>query len=128
MSDSTTATVESTIDAYLAAYGEPDTTRRSTLIESVWAVDGHLVDPPLDGKGHVGISEMAAAMLAHFAGHSFRRSTGVDEHHGIARYGWELVAPDGSVTLAGMDVAEFAGDGKLARVAGFFGDLPARDA
>jgi len=69
---------------------------------------------------------MFVAVQGQFPGHTFRRSTGIDSHHGIARYGWELVAADGSVTLGGMDVALIADDGKLNRVAGFFGDLPAR--
>jgi hypothetical protein len=117
-----------TIDTYLEAYGEPDGNRRIALIEQVWAPDGHLFDPPIDGAGHTGIDQMFAAVQSQFAGHTFRRSTGIDAHHGIARYGWELVAGDGSVTLAGMDVAVVGDDGKLTRVAGFFGDLPPRDA
>jgi hypothetical protein len=60
-----------------------------------------------------------------FPGHSFRRSTGVDAHHNFARYGWQLVAADGSVTLAGTDVVEVGDDGKLLRVTGFFGEPPA---
>jgi hypothetical protein len=117
---------EITIDTYLQAYGETDAERRAELIAQSWATDGHLIDPPLDGTGHDGLSEMFAAVQGQFAGHTFRRSTVVDEHHGIARYGWELVAPDGSVTLAGMDVAELNLDGKLAKVAGFFGELSSR--
>ncbi len=120
-----TDTLTVTIDTYLDAYGEPDATRRQQLIEAVWAADGHLIDPPVDARGHDGIDAMIAAVQGQFAGHRFRRSTGIDAHHGIARYGWELVAPDGSVTLGGMDVAEVDADGKLVRVAGFFGDLPA---
>lgn len=119
-----TTTIQTTIDTYLEAYGEPDATRRATLIELAWAPEGHLFDPPLDAQGHTAIDGMFAAVQSQFAGHTFRRSTGIDTHHGIARYGWELVAPDGSVTLAGMDVAVVGGDGKLNRVAGFFGDLP----
>lgn len=122
-----TTTIQTTIDTYLEAYGEPDPTRRATLIEQAWAPEGHLFDPPLDAQGHTAIDGMFAAVQSQFAGHSFRRSTGIDTHHGIARYGWELVAPDGSVTLAGMDVAVIGGDGKLNRVAGFFGDLPPLD-
>jgi hypothetical protein len=120
--------LSTTIDTYLEAYGEPDGNRRIALIEQVWAPDGHLFDPPIDGAGHTGIDQMFAAVQSQFAGHTFRRSTGIDAHHGIARYGWELVAGDGSVTLAGMDVAVVGDDGKLTRVAGFFGDLPPRDA
>jgi hypothetical protein len=118
--------IETTIDTYLQAYGEPDAKQRADLIAQSWATNGHLIDPPLDGTGHEGLSTMFATVQGQFAGHTFRRSTMVDEHHGIARYGWELVAPDGSVTLAGMDVAEIDLDGKLAKVAGFFGDLVAR--
>jgi len=123
MTDMTTA-----IDTYLEAYGETDTDRRIALIEQVFAAESHVFDPPIDGAGHTGINEMFAAVQGQFAGHTFRRSTGVDSHHGIARYGWELVAGDGSVTLAGMDVAVVNDAGKLTRVAGFFGELPPLDA
>jgi len=124
----TTATMTTTIDTYLEAYGEPDANRRVALIEQIFAPEGHVFDPPIDGAGHTGINEMFAAVQSQFAGHTFRRTTGVDSHHGIARYGWEMVAGDGSVTLAGMDVAVVNDAGKLTRIAGFFGDLPALDA
>jgi ketosteroid isomerase-like protein len=128
MSDTTIqATIEATIDAHLDAYFEPDAERRTQLIEQVWADDGHLFDPPLDAKGHAAINEMFATVQEMFANHSFRRTTGIDAHHGIARYGWELVDAAGSVALAGMDVAVIGPDGRLSRIAGFFGDLPARD-
>ena len=118
--------LESTIDTYLEAYGETDEARRAELIAKVWAADGRLIDPPLDAQGHDGIAGMAAAVVGQFPGHSFRRASGIDAHHGFARYGWELVAPNGTVTLAGTDVAEVSENGKLTRVTGFFGDLPAR--
>jgi hypothetical protein len=122
-----TATLEVTIDTNLEAYLEPDDERRTSLIKDVWATDGHLFDPPLDAKGHDAINEMFVTVQGMFGGHRFRRTTGIDTHHGIARYGWELVAPDGSVALAGMDVAVVDQEGKLTRIAGFFGELPARD-
>jgi len=120
--------LNTTIDTYLEAYGETDADRRIALIERAFATEGHVFDPPIEGAGHAGINDMFATIQGQFAGHSFRRSTGVDSHHGIARYGWELVAGDGSVTLAGMDVAVVNDEGKLSRVAGFFGDMPALDA
>ncbi|HEY8583009.1 MAG TPA: nuclear transport factor 2 family protein [Capillimicrobium sp.] len=120
-------TLTDTIDTYLAAYGEPDAAKRGALIAQAWAPDGQLVDPPLAAERHDGISEMAATMQAQFPGHRFRRSSGVDAHHEHARYAWELVGPDGAVAAAGVDVADVAPDGRLRRVVGFFGDLPARD-
>jgi hypothetical protein len=123
MSDVTTTTV----DTYLEAYSEPDTGRRNELLEKAFASDGKLIDPPLDASGRQGISDMVGAVLGQFPGHRFRRASGIDSHHDAVRYGWELVAPDGSVTLAGMDVAVLDRDGRLQRVTGFFGDLPAKD-
>jgi len=122
MSDVTT-----TVDTYLEAYSEPDTERRTELLEKSFAADGVLIDPPLDASGRQGINDMVGAVLGQFPGHRFRRVSGVDSHHDAVRYGWELVAPDGTVTLAGMDVALLASDGRLQRVTGFFGDLPAKD-
>jgi len=114
------------IDRHLEAYGEPDRVRRDELIRQVWAADGRLIDPPLDGAGHQGISELAEAVQTQFAGHAFRRTTEIDAHHDRLRYGWELVGPGGEVAVAGVDVAELTGDGRLAVVTGFFGDLQPR--
>ena len=121
--DTLTATMSGTVDTYLEAYGEADVARRTTLIRSVWASGGRLLDPPLDGEGHVGISALTDIVHAHYPGHTFRRTSAVDSHHGVARYAWELVGPDGTVAVSGLDVAEFGTDGKLVRVLGFFGEL-----
>jgi SnoaL-like domain len=122
-----TTDLEATVDGYLAAWNEEDAARRAELIAQVWAEDGRLIDPPLTGEGHDGISEMAAAMQQHYAGHRFHRTSGVDAHHDHLRFAWELVGPDGEVALAGLDVGELAGDGRLRRITGFFGELPARE-
>ncbi|HEV2061062.1 MAG TPA: nuclear transport factor 2 family protein [Solirubrobacteraceae bacterium] len=115
--------VTDTIDTYLSAWNERDPERRAQLIRRAWAPDGRLIDPPLSGDGHDGISEVAGAMHEHYRGHDFRRVSAVDEHHDHLRFAWELVAPDGAVTLRGIDVGELAADGRLLRVTGFFGEL-----
>ncbi|CAN5734788.1 hypothetical protein BH20ACT2_BH20ACT2_22490 [soil metagenome] len=119
--------LQSTIDTYLDAYGEGDADRRDQLVSQAWAEDGQLIDPPLDGAGRAGISEMAAAVQTHYPEHAFRRTSGIDEHHSFARYEWELVAPDGTIALTGLDVAELGDDGLLRRVVGFLGPLPERE-
>ena len=120
-----TSTVTTTVDGYLSAWNERDARRRAELIERVWAHDGRLIDPPLTGDGHDAISAVAAAMHEHYPGHRFRRASGVDEHHDQLRFAWELVGPDGEVALRGLDVGELAADGRLQRITGFFGELPA---
>jgi len=117
----TTENTSDLIDRHLQAYGEPDPARRAALAATVWAPESHLADPPFEGRGIDGIAALTDLVLGHYPGHTFRRSTLVDEHHGVARYGWELVAPDGTVAVAGTDIADVV-DGRLVRVIGFFGD------
>ena len=119
----TSSDLTTIVDGHLAAYGEPDPRRRAALIEQVWSDDGRLVDPPATGEGHDGIAALADAVQQQFAGHRFRRTTAVDSHNDVLRYGWELVAPDGTVTLSGIDVAQTDPSGRLRLVAGFFGEL-----
>lgn len=124
MSDTTTASEPTTtVDRYLAAWTEPDAARRLDLVEQLWEPDGRLIDPPLAAEGRTGISDLFAAFQAQFPGHTFRRTSAVDAHHEQFRFAWELVAPDGSVALAGLDVGETGAEGRLRRITGFFGDL-----
>ena len=65
-------------------------------------------------------------VLAHeqFPGQRFVRTSGIDAHHGIVRFEWELADEDGAVSVAGLDVGIVADDGRLSRIAGFFGPAP----
>lgn len=112
------------IDAHLAAYADPDAARRAAAVQRVWAQDGRLIDPPLAATGHAAIGQQADHLLAQFPGHRFVRSSGIDSHHRMARYAWQLVSPDGAVVLDGIDIAEVDADGRLVQVTGFFGPLP----
>ena len=123
ITDTTTTQLSHSIDTHLAAYCEPDPARRAELVASVWHVDGTLIDPPFEGAGHDGIAAMTDVVLTHYSGHTFRRTTAVDSHHHVARYGWELVDADGTPAVSGTDVVEFDDGGRLVRVLGFFGDL-----
>jgi hypothetical protein len=123
MTDTTT-----TVDGYLAAWNERDETARNDLVARFWAEDATLTDPPMSGEGHAGISGLAATLHQQFPDHRFVRTSGVDEHHGVLRFGWDLVGPDGAPALSGIDVGLIGGDGRMTRVVGFFGDLPEREA
>jgi hypothetical protein len=123
--DTTNTTITDTIDSHLQAYAMADADRRNALVAANWSSEGELLDPPLEGRGHAEISALADAVLTHFAGHRFERTTVVDAHHGFARYGWDLVGPDGAVAISGIDVVQFDDDGKLLRIVGFFGPLEA---
>lgn len=123
MTDTTLVDLESTVDTHLAGYCEPDATRRLELLRRAWSENGRLVDPPFDGTGPDGIAALVDAVLEHYPAHTFRRTSAVDTHHTSARYGWELVAPEGTVAVAGTDFVTLDDAGRLATVVGFFGDL-----
>lgn len=110
-------------DTYIAMWNEEDPAARGALIEQAWALDASYRDPLLAADGHAALDEMVATVHAHYPGQRFTRTTAVDEHNGFARFGWSLGPQDGPATVAGVDVAELAPDGKLRRITGFFGDL-----
>lgn len=119
-----TPTLSVAVDTHLKAYCEPDPATRAELLAAVWAPTGALFDPPFEGEGLDAIAAMTDVVLTHYAGHTFRRTTDIDAHHTFARYGWELVAPDGTVAVTGTDIVEIDAEGRLTRIVGFFGPLP----
>jgi hypothetical protein len=112
------------VDAYFEMWNETDAAKRAGHIDRAWEAEGHYVDPVLEAKGAVELSGMVDAVHGMYPGHRFRPTSGVDAHHGLIRFGWELVAPDGSVTAEGLDVGVVSEAGKLQRIAGFIGPLP----
>jgi hypothetical protein len=123
MTDATTI-----VDTYLAMWNETDPKRRARLIERAWAEDGSYVDPMLEAAGHDAINQMVSAVHVKFPGHQFRRRSAVDTHHDQLRFAWDLVTPEGAVVVAGLDIGALASDGRLRRITGFFGDVPAATA
>ena len=114
-----------TVDTYLAMWNEEDAARRRRYIEQAWTQDGSYLDPLLEADGHAALSEMVSAVHGRYPGHRFRRTSAIDAHHDQVRFGWELAAPDGAVTVAGVDIGTVAADGRLRSITGFFGELHA---
>jgi hypothetical protein len=120
--------VQTVVDAYLEGLTQADPVHRSQLIRTAWTEDGRFVDPLFVVQGHTALDELSQGVIAQYPGHVFRRTSGIDMHHDLARYAFEFVAPDGTVVITGTDVGELAEDGRLQRITGFFGDIPADEA
>jgi hypothetical protein len=120
--------VKTTVDAYLEGLTQSDPARRGELIRTAWAEDGRFVDPLFDVQGHAALDELAQGVIGQYPGHRFRRTSGIDTHNDLARYMFEFVAPDGTIVITGTDVCELAEDGRVRRITGFFGDIPANEA
>jgi hypothetical protein len=113
-----------TVAAYCAAWNEPDEGRRTALLEASFSEEGRYQDP-------MGIAEGRAALVAHiggfhagFPGRVIDQASGVDALDGAGlRWAWVMRHGD-QIELEGMDFAELAPDGRIQRIAGFFGPFP----
>jgi hypothetical protein len=114
------------VQRYLAVWNESDPAARRAAIEAVWADDGKYVDPLAAVKGHDEISALIGAVQQQMPGHVFRLLDGVDAHHNVARFGWELVPDGGGEAIAeGFDVAVAGDDGRIESILGFLDKAPA---
>jgi SnoaL-like domain len=110
-------------DGYLSMWNETDAARRQATIDRIWTEDCRYLDPVLQATGREALDGMVAGVHQQFPGHRFRRTSGIDGHHDRLRFSWELVGPDGTVAVGGVDVAEVDA-GRLKSVTGFFGPMP----
>jgi SnoaL-like domain len=117
------AALNALIDAYCQAWCEPDAASRKRLLEPVWAESATYTDPKTDLAGLDALVAHIGRVLADRPGSRVIRTSVVDSHHGLARFAWRVVQADGTMLPEGVDFAEVASDGKLARIAGFFGPL-----
>lgn len=116
--------VTSLIDRYCAIWNEPEPERRRALLESVWAVRATYTDPRADTTGVDELLAHIAAVRAGRPGARIVRTTAVDVHHGLARFGWRVVEADGTPLPEGIDIALLSPDGeRIERIVGFFGPM-----
>jgi hypothetical protein len=111
------------LDHMLAIWNERDLSRIRCHLEAVLAADVVFIDPTIETHGLQEFEENVRDFRTKYPEASIRRASGIDSHHNLHRYNWEITV-GGKVFLAGSDVAETAEDGKVCRVLGFFGPLP----
>jgi len=113
------------VDTYCAAWSTESPEQRRGLLLSVWADGATYTDPTVH-------ADDADELLAHIArvrsgmpGARILRSGDVDGHHGMARFAWTFVMPDGSSPGEGLDIVFLDADQqRLTRVIGFFNAGP----
>ena len=125
MSNATAINVAEVVDTYIASLGQTDPEALAAMIATAWTPEGRYVDPARDVTGAEAMQATIAALHEQVPGVTFRRTTGIDQHHEYLRFGWEMLGPDGAVALTGLDIGVVSPDGKLRGICGFFGDLPA---
>ncbi|GGH25571.1 SnoaL-like domain-containing protein [Cribrihabitans marinus] len=115
------ATLQETVDTYGAAWRETDPAKRLELLETVWADDAVYVDPMARVEGRAALVAHIGEVLASTGGR-VEITSRPNAHHDVAHFTWHMVGPDGAILVRGHDMATLDTDGRIARLAGFFGD------
>jgi hypothetical protein len=118
--------VDAVVDAYTSAWNEPDVDARRALLEKGWADDGRYSDPSADVTGRDALIEHISGFLSNpsMKGFSLSRTSAVDSHHHVLRFGWVLKNAEGAVVMEGIDFGVLDDDGRLQSITGFFGPMP----
>ncbi|HEX3826414.1 MAG TPA: hypothetical protein VHV82_03995 [Sporichthyaceae bacterium] len=107
------------LEAYVSAWNTSEADRRTRILAGCWGPEATYTDPTVDLCG-------AAALDDHIAGRRLARPDLVIEilgevrlHHCWATFAWQVNSA-GEIPVSGIDCVEFAPNGRLARVVGFF--------
>ena len=111
------------IDAYVDAWNEPSADKRGTLLAEAMTEQSGYVDPNVECESRSVLDEYIGEVLRKHPGRRIVLTSEVDVHHSYCRFHWQLVKADGTRGQESVDFVEFAGDGRIARVIGFFGPL-----
>ncbi|MEU2868796.1 nuclear transport factor 2 family protein [Streptomyces olivoreticuli] len=116
---------ETAVARYFEAWNATGADALAKAVAAAWAEDGSYTDPLAEVSGHDQVAAVIAGAHEQFPGFEFRPLGQVDGHHGVARFGWELVSlADGSAPVAGSDVLTLAEDGRIRSVLGFLDRVP----
>jgi hypothetical protein len=117
--------VDELIARYFDAWNERDADERRRLLADCLTDDVELVDPVGRARGHGGLSARIGQYHVDAPDTEVVPASGVDAHNDVVRYAWKIVGTEGNVVMEGLDVAQRADDGRLARILMFHGPLPA---
>ncbi len=114
------------LDHMLAAWNEADPSKIRGHLERALAEEIEFIDPSVVTRGIDEFEANVRNVQAALPGAEYSRTSGVDSHHGLFRYSWQI-SRDGEALLPGFDVTSIDEEGRVTRVLGFFGPLPEED-
>jgi hypothetical protein len=115
--------LDDVVDTYCAAWNAADAGECNRLLRVAWTADCRYSDPLVHDLDRMALVTHIGALLEKYPGSTIRRTTIVDSHHGLLRFGFVRVAADGSAMREGVDFCSLGEGGRLHRIAGFFGPL-----
>jgi len=114
---------DSTASLFCAAWNATEPGERARLLERSFSRTGTYTDSDSHVVSRAALSDSIGLVLKRTPGARITCSH-IQVHHDVMRMTWLMVDADGKEILRGMDFGEFAPDGRLRRVVGFFGPAP----
>ncbi|HEY4178677.1 MAG TPA: hypothetical protein VGM90_17645 [Kofleriaceae bacterium] len=112
---------EIAIDAYAAAFQEPDEARRATLLEKCWAVEGRLVTGGRVIQGRAALSVEMARFANDPRGPKIVLRAPPDVQGNLFRLTAHAVYSDGTLSPVSFDAGELDADGRIKTILTFRG-------
>ena len=106
MSGATRETIVGNVEAYVAAWNEPDAAARMKILGGCWADDATYLDPNADLRDARRSATHITKMQAGRPGARIEFMSGIDLHHNVVRFLWRLVRADGSAGDVSIDFGE----------------------
>ena len=108
------------VDVYLSAWSEPDAAARRRLLESAVTEDVLFRDAYGCLQGIDDLNANLAAVQRFMPGMSLQRSGELRQCQESALGGWSAAGPDGAIRAKGTNAFDFAPNGKIRRIVGFW--------
>ena len=109
------------VDSYIDAWNEPQADKRRQILAHAMTDDGAYADPARKTDSRAELVKCIGDILDQEPGRRIVRTSDVDVHHLVCRFNWRLVKADGTRAPESVDFIDFATDGRIHRVTGFFG-------
>ena len=116
------ADIPESLEHMLAAWNEPEPSRVRGHLDNALSTDVRFVDPSIDLTGIEAFEANIHDVRSRIPGATYSRTSSVDSQHGFHRYHWAIHHGD-RLVLAGFDVTQTDGAGRVVLVIGFFGPL-----
>jgi hypothetical protein len=107
------------LDAYVSAWNCLDVEKRAQILTGCWDREATYTDPTVDLRGPEALSVHIDERQAARPEAVIEIVGAVRRHHRWATFAWRVNA-GGEIPVSGIDCVEFAPDGRVARVVGFF--------
>lgn len=115
------ASLQESVDAYLAAWNERDVAARQVLLDAAVADDFEFHGPTGTFRGRPALEGLIVALQERMGGAVVVRTGDVEPAPGCVpersgRFAWVVQTPTGDSLLGGTDHAEAGDDGRLRRI------------